>query len=90
MNVKKVSISTNGVLVGKYKIVAFYLAGGTANSTAIVYDNESAQSGDEVIKIMALANDGNGINLGKASPTVSKGVSVTMAGTGAVLYIFYI
>jgi len=91
MNVKKVAASTNGVLSGVYKIVALKLSAGSDAATAIVYDNASAQSGDEVAKLTAVANSNDNLVLPvEAGPMISNGISVTLSGTGPVLYIYYV
>jgi len=92
MNVKKVTASSNGVLSGIYKIVGVRLVAGSDAATAILYDNASAQSGDEVIKLsVASANGTDKDNWQeRVAPQTTNGISVTLTGTSSVLYIYYI
>ena len=92
MNIKKVTTSSNGVLSGIYKIVGVRLVAGTDAATAILYDNASAQSGDEIVKLSA--NAANGVDKDnwqeRVAPQTADGVSVTLTGTSPILYIYYI
>ncbi|MCD5384839.1 MAG: hypothetical protein LRZ94_00805 [Candidatus Pacebacteria bacterium] len=95
MPIKKITASTNGVLSGQFRIVGTRLVAGTAATTVILYDNATAQSGDEIVKLSANTVDGVDTENWEqiSAPTTSNGVSVTLdqgAGANAVLYIYYV
>lgn len=92
MPVKKITASLNGALVGKFKIVGIRLVAGTDAATAIIYDNASAQSGDEVLKLSANAAASVDTESWEqaSAPETTNGISITLSGTSPILYLYYV
>ena len=90
MNVKKITSSTNAVFDGVYRIVRLRLVAGSDAASAILYDSLT-QAGTDFCKLVTdTAADSDKESFGWTEGLkTSLGVSVTLSGTGAVLYIYY-
>lgn len=76
-----------GAVVGS-RIRGIALAGGSAASSAIIYDAATA-AGTPITKILALTNDFKCMMFSNDSGLqLNVGLSVTLVGTGAILFLF--
>ena len=76
-----------GAVIGS-RIRGIALAGGSAASSAIVYD-AATQAGTPVHKIQALINDyKESMFPNQTGLVLTNGLSVTLAGAAAELYVF--
>lgn len=76
-----------GAVVGS-RIRGVALVGGSAASSAIIYDAATA-AGTPIIKILALTTDFNNLIFPNDSGLqLRTGLSVTLAGASAELYVF--
>lgn len=87
MDVIRVAASADAVITRKdTKIVGAYIVGGSANSVAKIFD-EVTQSGTERLGLSSLANHQSPCVHLEQGILFRKGVSVTLTGIGAVLYL---
>ncbi len=76
-----------GVIAGS-KLRGITLVGGSTDSSAIIYD-AATQTGTPLVATKALTNDYKSTMLpGEQGLSFRTGLSVTIAGTGAELYLF--
>lgn len=75
-----------GVVVGS-RLRGVALVGGSAASSAIIYDN-ATQAGTPIFTIKALTNDYKSTDFGGDNYSFRTGLSVTLAGASAELYLF--
>jgi len=86
----KTRVATSaGVKTGAGKIWAILLFGGSANSSLLIYDNTSA-TGTDILAINTLAASTSGVTLvDLGGLDFTTGLYASIAGTGAVAYIWW-
>lgn len=90
VNIKKVTASADAVLAGRRVVNKIILNGGSAASTVIVFDGATqASPGIDIGKLSSVIGDTKELDFGDEGYAFENGLSLTIAGTGAVVYIHY-
>ncbi len=88
-NVKKVTASADASLAGFkniYKVVL--VAGAAAAATVIIFDGATQAAGIDIGKIAALTGDTKELCF-EGGQVLDEGLSLTITGAGAVVYVYY-
>lgn len=90
MIVKKITASNDDIDVSDFSsLKKAVLNGGSANSTAIIFDGRTQSGGIDVLKLSAIIADTADVDFEDGELPLKNGCSVTLAGTGAVLYLYF-
>lgn len=92
VNVKKVTASGDAVLAGRRTVKRIVLAGGSANSSVIVFDGATQAGGTDIGKLQSVIGDTREMVFGDFDDQgyiFENGISMTIAGAGAIVYIHY-
>jgi hypothetical protein len=100
MRFKKVSSSTNDVLPRGYRVMGVRLLSGTADAVAIVFDEAGGVTGTDFCTLSVTEDTSNGTGLSHPAPDIqmfgsegfflNNGLSLTLSGSGAALYVYYV
>lgn len=82
---KEITSSTNAVLTGRNKLAYVVLTAGNEAASAILYDSLT-QTGDKVVTIKTEAGKTQSCSV---EVLLKNGLSVTLSGSGALLYIYF-
>lgn len=90
MDIKRIAASADAIAVFRKGtvIVGAYLVGGSGDSSALLFDKAAASGGTDFLSLKALTNTQSPqVTLPGGGKRLNIGLSVTLAGTGAVLYV---
>jgi len=100
MKAIKITSSANDVLpVGNRRIFGVRLVSGSADAVASIFDEAAGVTGDAFCNLAVTEDAVGGTGQSHPAPdvqmfpgnglSITNGVSITMSGTGAILYIYY-
>ena len=81
--------SNDDIDVGAFsKIVGLSLTAGSATATCTIFNSITQSGGDEVAQASCVTLDSKYQNFGKQGIVCPTGISITIGGTGAVLFLY--
>ena len=90
MQFKKISASADNIITGVYRINRLRLVSGTGVATAIIFDGTQSTGVDFCKLVCGSGDDSDKESFGLHEGIVTTtGISVTLTGTNAKLYIYY-